>query len=591
MTVRAKTVALVTGLVCVGLVAVHLLAHIVLIPTYASLESRFVRADVEQTLRALDVRLSMLDATCHDWAAWDYMYDFAATRSADFVASNLVDTSFETLDLNVIVVLDASGGTLFAGAVDLDTGEAIDVPRDLMAHVAIGSPLFGEAVTGSGATGVLSLPPGPMLLSSRPILSTGDGGPSRGLLLMARFIDEQMTDEVCTVTGMPLSVSALHVSPIDGVIAPTAGAPTSSNVVVTPRGSDLIEGSAVVADVYGEPVLQVTVSRARDIYAEGQNTLSFFLAIMALSGFVLGVMALVLVDRTVFRRLSRLASEVRAIGEQPDFRGTVSVSGDDEISFLAATINETLTTLAETHQQLRHSHVELEAATSDLRRAQRDLGSTANRLKRLTRHLQSMREDERAVVATEIHDQVGQGLAALKMDLSAVERSVVRGQLPATGLLQQMSGVLNGLTDTVRRLSTGLHPAMLEDLGLAEAIEWHLGEFGRGKAVRTSLRIQGEVGGVEASRALTLFRILQEALLVTAEDPSVTEVTVTLTIESRYALIAIQDNGVAAFEGDALSRREMGLGLIRERVDVYGGGVTISTTPEAGTTVVAQIPL
>ncbi|NLE94487.1 MAG: HAMP domain-containing protein [Dehalococcoidia bacterium] len=591
MTVRAKAVALVTGLVCVGLVAVHLLAHIVLIPTYASLESRFVRADAEQALRALDVRLSMLDATCHDWASWDYMYEFAATRSPDFVAANLVDTSFETLELHVIVVLDASGDTLFAGAVDLETGEAVEVPNDLMAHVTAGSSLFDEAAAGSGAAGVLSLSQGAMLFSSRPILTTGDGGPSRGLLLMARFLDAQMTDEVCIVTGMPLSISALHVSSLDGAIAPSADAAGYSDIVVTPRGADLIEGSAIVADVYGEPALQVTVSRARDIYAEGQNTLSFFLAIMALSGLLLAVMALVLADRTVFRRLSRLASEVRAIGEQPDFRGTVSVSGDDEISFLAGTINDTLAALAETHQQLRHSHVELEATTIDLRRAQQDLGSTANRLKRLTRHLQSMREDERAVVATEIHDQVGQGLAALKMDLSAVEKSVLKGQLPATGLLQQMSGVLNELTDTVRRLSTGLHPNMLEDLGLAEAIEWHLGEFGKGKAVRTSLRIQGEVGGVEASRALTLFRILQEALLVSSEDPSVTEVTVTLTIESRYALLAIQDNGVAVFEGDALSRREMGLGLIRERVDVYGGGVTISTTPGAGTTVVAQIPL
>ncbi len=591
MTVRAKAVALVTGMVCVGLVAVHLLAHIVLIPTYASLESRFVRADAEQTLRALDVRLAMLDATCHDWASWDYMYEFAATRSADFVASNLVDTSFETLDLHVIVVLDAFGETLFARAMDLSTGETIEVPEDLMVHVAAGSSLFGEAMAGSGASGVLSLPQGAMLFSSHAILTTGDGGPSRGLLLMARFLDAQMIDDMCVLTGQPLSVSSLHLSSPDGMVAPAAGVAGTSGIVVTPRGADLIEAQASVADVYGKPMLQVTVSRARDIYAEGQNTLGFFLAIMALSGFVLGVVALVLVDRTVFKRLSRLASEVRSIGEQPDFRGTVSVSGDDEISFLAGTINDTLTTLAETHRQLRDSHVELEVATNDLQRAQQELGSTANRLKRLTRHLQSMREDERAVVATEIHDQVGQGLAALKMDLSAVERSVLKGQLPATGLLQQMSGVLNELTDTVRRLSTGLHPNMLEDLGLAEAIEWHLGEFGKGKAVRTSLRIQGEVGGVEASRALTLFRILQEALLVSSEDPSVTEVTVTLTIESRYALLAIQDNGVAVFEGDALSRREMGLGLIRERVDVYGGGVTISTTPGAGTTVVAQIPL
>jgi len=178
-----------------------------------------------------------------------------------------------------------------------------------------------------------------------------------------------------------------------------------------------------------------------------------------------------------------------------------------------------------------------------------------------------------------------------RQDLAALEKSSARGDVPTPAFLERMTGLLNSLLDTVRRLSSGLHPSMLEDLGLAEAIEWHLEEFGRSRAIKTTLKIQGPVGGVEASRALALFRILQEALLVSAEDATVTEVTVGLTIENRYALLAIQDNGAVAVEGDALTRREMGLTIIRERTEVFGGGVTIAGTPESGTTVVAQVPL
>ena len=389
---------------------------------------------------------------------------------------------------------------------------------------------------------------------------------------------------------MPVTVAVLRESLVLAEVAEARRFAVANDTSVTPLASNLVQGSVVLDDAYGEPVLLVSITRARDIYDEGQHTLAFFLSILVIAGVVVAGLALILADRAVFRRLSRLAAEVRSVGENPDFSGAVSVNGHDEIGFLAGTINETLEALARTHRQLRDSHKQLETATADLTRTQAELGISANRLRRLTRHLQTMREDERTVVANEIPDEVGQGLTALKMDLSVLERVVAKGEAVTPDFLRRMTEVVNSLLDTVRRLSSGLRPSMLEDLGLAEAVEWHLSEFQKERAVETTLRMHGPVGDVEASRALTLFRMLQEALLVIAEDASVTRVAVTLTIENRYALLAVQDNGTAVIEGDALSRREMGLGLIRERAEVFGGGVTIASIPGAGTTVVAQVP-
>ncbi|MBN1152673.1 MAG: hypothetical protein JXA58_05620, partial [Dehalococcoidia bacterium] len=97
MTVRAKAVTLVVGALVVSLVAIHLVSHVVLIPSYASLETRFVHDDVLRMMRTIDARLDTLDATCHDWASWDDMYEFMGTQSSDFSSSNLVDSSFLTL--------------------------------------------------------------------------------------------------------------------------------------------------------------------------------------------------------------------------------------------------------------------------------------------------------------------------------------------------------------------------------------------------------------------------------------------------------------------------------------------------------------
>lgn len=591
MTVRAKAVALVAAILVVGLIAIHLVSHVVLIPSYASLEARFVHADLQRTLSAIETRLYSLDATCHDWASWDDMYDYVETRSAAFAASTLVDSAFETLGLNVIAIYDAERRPVFIQAIDLASGAPIDAPAALLAHLGQDSRLLGHVLSGIGAGGAVCLPDGPVLFSARPILGSGDEGPVRGVLVMAAFFDEMATQQIRDVTYLPVSVAAIGQSLTDRPVATRDSFAEAASVSVTPLNAASISAQAIVADVYGEPVLRVSFVRERDIYAEAQHTITFFLAVLAAGGLLLALLALWLVDRTIFRRLARLAAEVRSIGEQTDFRGAVSISGDDEISFLAGTINETLEALAQSHQQLHASHAELEQTARDLRRTQQELGATANRLRRLTRHLQSLREDERAVVANEIHDQVGQGLTALKLDLSVLEKESAAGRIPSAALLARTNEVVNMLQDTVRRLSTGLRPSMVEDLGLAEALEWHLGEFAKGRAVGTTLRVQGPIGGVEAGRAMTIFRILQEALLVVAEDPSVTRVAVTLTVESRYALLAIEDNGVADLTGDALSRRDMGLSLIRERVEVFGGGVTIASAPESGTTVVAQVPL
>jgi len=536
-------------------------------------------------------KLDGLDATNHDWASWDDMYEFAETRSPAFVKSNIVDGMFQALGVGVMVLVNESGEVVLAEGRDLQTGEAIDVAPDLLAHVSAGSRVFERGLAGEGVSGLLSLASGPMLVSARPVLTSEEAGPPRGVLLMAAYLDGAVLDAISGITGVPVKFAALRESPSTIAGADLAHTGGVTGEAITPLSSGLIEGSAAIHDVYGETVVRVSITREREIYAEGQRTLGFFLAITMVGGLALAVATLILADRALFRRLSRLATEVRSIGENSDFSGEVSVNGDDEISFLAGTINETLSTLAQTHRQVRDSHSELERTTAELKRAQHELGTTANRLRRLTRHLQAMREDERALVANEIHDHVGQGLTALKMDVASLEKASLRGEAPAPQFLQKMNDVVNSLLDTVRRLSSGLRPSMLEDLGLAEAFEWHLTEFEKGRAIHTTLRIQGPVGSVESGRGLTLFRILQEALLVSAEDSSVTEVSVALTIENRYALLAVQDNGTGTMVDDALSRREMGLSLIRERVEVFGGGVTIASAPGTGTTVVAQVPL
>jgi sensor domain CHASE-containing protein len=591
VSVRLKTAILVVALLVVSLVSLYLLSWLVLTPSYARLEERFVRTSVEQGLGALGARLSALQSTNHDWSAWDDTYEFVQTGSSTYIESNLTYTSLANIGVHMMVFVNEQGDVVYAKAMDAGLVQQIDLPDDLRPHLAPGSLLLAHDNVDDVVYGVLGLAQGPMLISSRPVVTSAEEGPIQGTLLLGVYIDDIFEEEMEATTRLSLSLDPSGVSrPMQSGEYDGPGVATS-DIEVTPMEGNSIEGSTTLFDIYGQPVAQLTVTQDRSLYAEGQRTLRYFLVVIAVGGIALALLFVALLDRTMLRRLSRLASQVQVFGQTGTFAGHVSVAGDDEIANLAGVINETFSALSQSHANLADAHRNLEQTAGELKRTDQELRVTANQLRRLTRHLQTIREDERVLVANEIHDHVGQGLTALKMDLSALEKSAARGDVPTPAFLQRMTELVNVLLDTVRRLSSGLHPSMLEDLGLAEAIEWHLEEFGKGRAIKTTLKIQGPVGSVEASRALALFRILQEALLVSSEDATVTEVTVSLTIENRYALLAIQDNGVAVVEGDALTRRDMGLSIIRERTEVFGGGVTIAGSQESGTTVVAQVPL
>ena len=591
MTVRLKAATLVVASFVIAFVAVHFISHGVLVPSYASLETSYVHMGTAQAVHALGVRLESLDTTNLDWASWDDTYDFVLTQSHEYIDSNLVDGTFTALGVNAIIILASSGDIVFAKAFDFENDEPSEVPDDLVAHLTGEGYLAARLVAHESTSGVLSLTDGIMLISARPVMTSDETGPPRGSFVMGAFVSEQTLQDISNTTMLSVAGTTLRESAIglDGADAPPFAEP--SEVAVTPLGPDLIEGSTVILDLYDQPVYELSITQSREIYAEGQRTLTFLLTIIAVGGVALALLFLISLDRTILSRLSRLAANVRTVGEQADFSGQVAVDGDDDIGFLAATINETLRALTHTHRQLEASHSELERSNTNLKRTEQQLGTTANQLRRLTRHLQSMHEDEQAYVAKEIRDQVGQGLTAVKMDLSSLRRAAERGDTPSTAFIERITEVIDSLLDTVRRLSTGLRPSALEDLGLADGFEWQLAEFGRERAIKTTFRIRGPASSVDASRALTLFRILQEALLISAEDPATTEVSVSLDIETAYALLSIRDNGTTLLDGAAAARREIGLSLIRERSEIFGGGIAIDSSPETGTSIVVQLPL
>lgn len=211
-------------------------------------------------------------------------------------------------------------------------------------------------------------------------------------------------------------------------------------------------------------------------------------------------------------------------------------------------------------------------------------------LRRLAARLEAIREEERRAISREIHDELGQALTGIKMDLAWID-----GQLgDRTGLSQrvrQMMGQVDSTVEAVRDLSSRLRPALLDDLGLSEAVEWQVGDFERRSGLPCDLTISVDELDIAPERAIAVFRILQESLTNVARHAGASRVAVELSRAGGRLVLRVSDNGRGI--DDIELQDEGGLGLLgmRERATSLGGTLHIGRATGGGAAVTVKVPL
>jgi signal transduction histidine kinase len=215
-------------------------------------------------------------------------------------------------------------------------------------------------------------------------------------------------------------------------------------------------------------------------------------------------------------------------------------------------------------------------------RAQREL-------RRLSQELVRAQEAERRSISRELHDEVGQMLTALRMELVGLEEIRSSPGEIFRNKLQDAKQLTEQTLLSVRDMAMGLRPAMLDDLGLGPALEWQGREFSRRNGIPVDVQIDGLVEDLPEAHRTCIFRIVQEALTNCARHAQAKSIRVTLHGRQDAVLLSVQDDGVGMAGGWPASR---GLGLIgvEERARELGGQVTISSQPGKGTNLRVEIP-
>jgi PAS domain S-box-containing protein len=226
---------------------------------------------------------------------------------------------------------------------------------------------------------------------------------------------------------------------------------------------------------------------------------------------------------------------------------------------------------------------------TERKKVQRELIQSREELRELSNHLENVREEERTHIAREIHDELGQQLTILKMDVARLgkkQRSPEEIKVETDRLLQ----IINEIVNTVRRISYELRPSMLGDLGLTAALEWYSRDFEKRTEISSNFRADVKELKIPDKTAIGLFRIFQESLTNVARHSNATAVETTLQLDDQHIILTISDNGKGFDEKAREGKHTLGLIGMRERAIMMKGDCEIESVPGQGTTVKVTLP-
>ena len=264
----------------------------------------------------------------------------------------------------------------------------------------------------------------------------------------------------------------------------------------------------------------------------------------------------------------RILYGVRANGEEFPIEASISQFDDENGKLYTVMLRDT-TLRVEAEKSLQRSHEEL---------------------RELSANLLNIREEEKSRIARELHDDLGQQLTALKMDLSSLELAPGTDS-EARSRLRGMQRLIDATVASMRRIAADLRPVMLDDLGLVPAIDWLSIDFTNRYGIDVTRRIDGAHTVFSRDGATAVFRIVQEALTNVARHAQATHVDLELRLDTEHCILRIADDGIGAQERTDAGRKSFGLIGIRERARRLDGSVSIQSGIGQGFVVTVTFPL
>ena len=352
MNLRKRTFLTILSATMLIVVVFGILGYSVFLESYRDLELEETRSEVNHVYAMLNSETNNLNSINGEWAASNETYRFVKNKDQKYLDSNLGNSTFESLGINLFLLLDIEGNIVYQKAYDLEARQIVPVPEDIMLYLRrnLGLLHLGANDTESSC---LSIENTPMLVSISPILTSNGYGPSRGTLVFGKFIQGKLLERIENTTS-----ADIHILPYDPALIPADSLVAyldetgSQKFYYQALSNEEMDVYSTLRDFNENPTFVIKLKKGRAIFAQGLASIfTQFLAII-LTSLTAGGILLSTIDRNLLSRLGRLIQSVSDFRLTPEETLSTELSGNDELSKLSIEIDQTLHHLLHAQNQL-----------------------------------------------------------------------------------------------------------------------------------------------------------------------------------------------------------------------------------------------
>lgn len=318
---------------------------------FDEIETHYGKRNLERAAKLVQSEVNGINNLVVDWATWDETYEFVVDRNEEYIEENIIIETFLEQKLNFIGVFDHEGEPVYALGADLESEEIAPPPEGLLAKMEPGRilSLNLESENVEPVKGLLLLEGGPFLVAVHPVRKSDGSGPPLGMLVMGKFVSQDMIDLLGDNLGLPASWyrpdRALPVAAQELV-----GSPAHTRLVFS--GHDVALGYVEIEDLYGAPGLVIELTLDRDIHVQSHQTIRYFVVALVIATLLFSAAVMLFIERRVLSRIGKLTRQVRGVTKTPGADSRVHLNGRDELSELAQDINTMLDEIARAHSSL-----------------------------------------------------------------------------------------------------------------------------------------------------------------------------------------------------------------------------------------------
>jgi two-component system, NtrC family, sensor kinase len=509
MSIRAKVIALIAALFAILAVAGVLVARFVLMPSFLELENKDAATAIRRVTHLLDQSLDQLAVSATSWGNWADTYRFVENHNRTYVFDNITAVGLRQLNINLLAIVDATGKIIASGSLDSLSEGKVDFDLISSEQLPVAFPWRANLKSGLPAWGFLQTNQGILMLAGAPVLDGFGHGLPRGMVLMGRILSMK---EVKTLGAQ--AQAALSIVPATGR--------STDRLMEVGNGIRIVHP---VADLYGRPVMELSVDMPREVTRRGYSAVWYACGYVACAAVIILSLLVLVLNRVVLSPLARVTRHAVAIGEDKDLTPRLDFAGADEIGVLAREFDRMVGRVAESRSQLVDKS--FQAGYAELSRGVlHNLGNAMTpigvRLSTLRSRLQSIAAGDMALAAAEL---AGSGADAVRRaDLQDFLRigcaqleSITKAMETDVEVMVRQTGIVQSALSEQMHSAHGQH--VMETLCLADLIAQSLDVVP--DTARALLRIEldkslDRIGPVSVPR--TVLRLVLQNIVINASD-------------------------------------------------------------------------